>query len=245
MDADGNQCHKPIEEIKAGDMVWAYDEETGEQAYKPVKQLFRNTTKKWCTVSVLVGGVITEIVSTPGHKYYMPENTVCREVNEVQEHESYYELSEKWVSAQNLRKGDKVLLSDGNYGIIVSVKIEAFENPETTYKFEVEDFHTYFVGENSVCVHNNNCGPQEQWVETYDDAKQIAEQHVGTGASSYKGNSNIRVSNNGLKVARFDTNPNSAHVINKGPHINLETYQQPFGTKGGKPLINIHLRWRS
>ena len=154
---EGIETHKLIEDVKVGDMVLAYDEETGEQAYKPVKQLFRNTTEKWCTASVLVGSVITEIVSTPGHKYYLPENSVCREVNEVQEHESYYGLSEKWVSAQNLRKGDKVLLSDGNYGIIVSVKIEELANPETTYNFEVEEFHTYYVGEQSVCVHNNGC----------------------------------------------------------------------------------------
>ena len=30
MDEDGNQCHKPIEEVKVGDMVWAYDEEISE-----------------------------------------------------------------------------------------------------------------------------------------------------------------------------------------------------------------------
>lgn len=171
MDEDGNQCHKPIEDVKVGDRLLAYDEETGEQAYKPVKQLFRNTTEKWCTASVLVGSVITEIVSTPGHKYYLPENSVCREVNEVQEHESYYGLSEKWVSAQNLKKGDKVLLSDGNYGIIVSVKLEELANPETTYNFEVEDFHTYFVGENSVCVHNNGCQTPDTAPENFTKLK--------------------------------------------------------------------------
>ncbi|MDD7158272.1 MAG: polymorphic toxin-type HINT domain-containing protein [Firmicutes bacterium] len=32
--------------------------------------------------------------------------------------------------------------------------MEELETPETTYNFEVEDFHTYFVGENPVCVHN-------------------------------------------------------------------------------------------
>ena len=51
-----------------------------------------------------------------------------------------------------------MLLSDGKYGIIVSVRVEELESPETTYNFEVADFHTYFVGENPVCVHNNKCG---------------------------------------------------------------------------------------
>lgn len=97
-------------------------------------------------------------MSTPGHKYYLPENTYCRDKNEVLEHASYKDLSEKWVSAKDLKKGDKVLLSDGKYGIIVSVKIDELETSETTYNFEVEDFHTYYVGDTEVCVHNNKCG---------------------------------------------------------------------------------------
>ena len=66
----------------------------------------------------------------------------------------YITLSEKWVSACKLKAGDKVLLSDGKYGIIVSVKIEELESPETTYNFEVADFHTYYIGKNEVLVHN-------------------------------------------------------------------------------------------
>ncbi len=46
------------------------------------------------------------------------------------------------------------MLSDGSYGIIKSIKIEKLSEPETTYNFEVEDFHTYFVGTNEVLVHN-------------------------------------------------------------------------------------------
>ena len=148
---------KPIEEIEVGDEVLAYDKATGEQAYKAVKQLFRNETLKWCTVTVAVAGIVESIISTPGHKYYLPENRVNREIGEKQEHASYIVLSEKWVSACNLKSGDKVLLSDGEYGIIQSVKVEELSSPETTYNLEVEDFHTYYVGENSVCVHNKNC----------------------------------------------------------------------------------------
>ena len=61
------------------------------------------------------------------------------------------------MSAYALKKGDIVLLSDGRYGIIeksIGVQLSA---PETTYNLEVEDFHTYFVGERNVCVHNRGC----------------------------------------------------------------------------------------
>ena len=47
------------------------------------------------------------------------------------------------------------MLSDGTCAIINSVAVETLESPETTYNFEVEDFHTYFVSESNVLVHNS------------------------------------------------------------------------------------------
>ena len=60
----------------------------------------------------------------------------------------------RWIEAKELKKDDKLLLSDGSYGIIISVKIEELESPETTYNFEVADFHTYYVSDSNVLVHN-------------------------------------------------------------------------------------------
>ena len=37
---------------------------------------------------------------------------------------------------------------------LIQKDIEELEVEEKTYNFEVEDFHTYYVGENSVLVHN-------------------------------------------------------------------------------------------
>ena len=55
------------------------------------------------------------------------------------------------------------MLSDGKYAIIEAIEVESFESVETTYNLEVEDFHTYFVGENSVCVHNAGCGGYKKY----------------------------------------------------------------------------------
>ena len=49
------------------------------------------------------------------------------------------------------------MLSDGSYGTIDSIGIEALLEPEVTYNFEVADYHTYYVGECNVLVHNM-CG---------------------------------------------------------------------------------------
>ena len=157
LDENGEEIQKPIESIAVGTLVLAYDELTGEKAYKPVLQLFKNETKRWCTVTIEVDGQEEQIVSTPGHKYYLPDNIESRENGLKQENESYITLSEKWVSACKLKVGDKVLLSNGKCGIIKAVEVEELESVETTYNFEVEDFHTYFVGETAVCVHNAGC----------------------------------------------------------------------------------------
>ena len=42
----------------------------------------------------------------------------------------------------------------------VTVQHELLESPVTVYNFEVEGFHTYFVGSTSVLVHNR-CG--DEW----------------------------------------------------------------------------------
>ena len=151
--------HKNIEDIEVGDLVLAYDEETGETAYKPVVTLFRNTTKEWCTVFVRGNdGELYEITSTPGHKYFVPGNKV-RKDSRALEHASYAGLSEKWVSACDLKHGDKVLLSDGTLCEVEGVSCKKLFAPETTYNLEVADFHTYYVSDACVLVHNEGpCG---------------------------------------------------------------------------------------
>jgi len=158
-DENDEECHKKIENIEVGDLVWAYDEGSGECDWKPVVQLFRGETEAWCKVVVKSNdGTISEITSTPGHKYFLRDNEKSRELGELHEHLSYVGLSEKWVSAKNLKQGDKVLLAGGQYGIVEKVEVRNLDKSETTYNFEVTDFHTYFVGEGSVCVHNFDCG---------------------------------------------------------------------------------------
>lgn len=46
------------------------------------------------------------------------------------------------------------MLSDGTYAIIEAIDVEVLKSPETTYNLEVEDFHTYYVSDSNVLVHN-------------------------------------------------------------------------------------------
>jgi len=134
-DDNGNVLQKPIEEIKPGDLVWSFDEETGKNDWKPVVHLFRNQATEWTEVTV--DG--EKIVATPGHKFYLPK-------------------TKTWCPAYQLTVGTKLLLSNGQLGTVEKVKDIQFNEPQTTYNFEVSEFHTYYVGE-GVLVHNEGpCG---------------------------------------------------------------------------------------
>ena len=65
-----------------------------------------------------------------------------------------------WTSAIKLRAGDILVLSNGEYVVVEAVQHEILESPIKVYNFEVEDFHTYFVGESSVLVHNRCTGDE-------------------------------------------------------------------------------------
>ena len=125
----------PIEDIQPGDLVWATDEETGETALKEVVQTFRNETEEW--VHVKVNG--EEITCTPMHPFYSPVKG--------------------WTSAVDLRAGDVLVMLNGEYVVVEQVQHELIESPEITYNFEVDGFHTYYVGNTGVLVHND-CKPK-------------------------------------------------------------------------------------
>ena len=140
---------KPIEEIREGDLVLAYDEQTGEQAYKPVVQLFRNETTEWYHIRASA----EEIICTGGHPFYVLNAAAGREkVN----YEGCPENAKgTWICANELRSGDELLLADGTIVAIEAVTAEKLSEPETTYNFEVADSHTYYVSDCKVLVHND------------------------------------------------------------------------------------------
>ena len=92
--------HKAIEEIQAGDKVLAMDYETGEVAVKEVVQTFVNETEE--LIHVHVNGEI--ISTTPSHPFYV--------------------VKFGWTSAINLRAGDVLVLSNGEYVVVEAIQHE-------------------------------------------------------------------------------------------------------------------------
>ena len=68
-------------------------------------------------------------------------------------HPSYVE-EKGWVAAGDLVVGDTLVTVDGDEVEITDLQLEKLAEPILVYNLEVEDFHTYFVGEYGVLVHN-------------------------------------------------------------------------------------------
>lgn len=126
-----DQGKKPIEEIKVGDKVWAYDILKNEETLQEVIKLFKNTTSK--IVEIKVGQEL--ILTTPEHPFY---------------------VNKEWIEAQLLKAGHNLYQRNKKELAIASIK---HKNEElTVYNFEVSVLHNYYVSGLEVLVHNPNCG---------------------------------------------------------------------------------------
>ena len=129
-----------IEKIKAGDYVWAWNEDTGDVELKEVAETYINES----TELVHIGINDAEIICTNEHPFYSPVKG--------------------WTAACKLRAGDILQTVNGEYVVVEWVQHELLENPVKVYNFQVEDDHTYYVS-NGILVHNT-CKPDYQKLST-------------------------------------------------------------------------------
>ncbi|QDT75774.1 polymorphic toxin-type HINT domain-containing protein [Lacipirellula limnantheis] len=123
---------RPIEHVVVGDMVLAQHPSTGELAYRSV--LDRTLRPPAKMVSIDAGG--ETIVATLGHRFWVQ--------------------GQGWVMAKQLEQNVGVNGLDG------TVRVAGFESVPTTasteaYNLVIDDFHTFFVGDARVLVHDNSC----------------------------------------------------------------------------------------
>ncbi len=128
-----DEGEKNIEDIEVGDKVLSKDEVTGEIAYKEVTHLYRN--EKEITYTLTVGDQIIE--TTANHPFWVD--------------------GKGWIYAVNLKLGDRLVQSDGNYMEISDIEIVFHDEKINVYNFTVADFHTYFVSSLGIWVHNISC----------------------------------------------------------------------------------------
>ena len=133
-----------IEKIKSGDKVISTDPETMETSPKTVLETYiREVTT---LVHLTVNG--EEIVTTVDHPFYVK--------------------NQGFVKAGELAIGDELLDPNKNILLVENFDVELTEEPVKVYNFQVEDFHTYYVGENGVWVHNSSCTPAKKYLAEVD-----------------------------------------------------------------------------
>lgn len=133
-----------IECIRVGDKVIATDPDTMVRAEKQVLETYVRETNE--VVHLIINGEI--ITSTLDHPFYVQDAG--------------------FVGAGDLYIGDKLLDAEGNTLLVEDVKTEKLDVPVKVYNFKVDEFHTYYVGENKVLVHNTCRKPTSGGVENPD-----------------------------------------------------------------------------
>ena len=117
----------------------------------------------------------------------------------------------------------QVLLANGKYATIEVVETEELDTFETTYNFEVEDVHTYFVSSCNVLVHNDCPLGSELPNEGVPNSSSIRYDKLGKVYSAKTYDSNGKV------IARID--------FQGTPHYSLETNTRII------PHVHFPIKW--
>lgn len=132
---------KKIEEIQVGDVVLSKSDQTGEVSYRPVIQTFIRRTDAIYKIEFVDGTILETTWSHPFRRL------------KVRSAKEYFTIeNSEWSQASELQMGDITLTSAGETLEIESIEIVAKQ--ETVYNFTVDDFHSYFVGDVGIWVHN-------------------------------------------------------------------------------------------
>lgn len=134
-----------IEDLKAGDLVYTYNEQTGKVEEKPIEKTFVNPSKETATITFENGETIE---NTKPHPYYV--------------------VGKGWTETKDLKLGDKILTQSGETEKIVNIETNIKPKEILVYNLSIQDNHNYFVGNIKLLVHNSAsamCGLEEYPIE--------------------------------------------------------------------------------
>jgi hypothetical protein len=146
-----------IQYIEVGTLVLARSDVTGEQAYRRVVKTFVHRNRQTYRIDyVTPEGETDTLYATPEHPFWVKDHgwtpagrLQSGHVLEICDPDGYDEGYRRMGSLQELA------LSGGRWSATV-VSVAESDLVTTVYNFEVEEFHTYFVGVFGVWVHNNS-----------------------------------------------------------------------------------------
>ena len=207
---------KSIENVHPGDIVKSYNQVTGKIENKRVLQISENETDEIVTVFTGDGQAIQ---STPGHKFY---------------------ANNRWISAEDLRAGDILVSVNGEKVVVEKIQHDILENTIKVYNFEVQDNHTYLVGNgNGIVVHNSACNEEKyySYVLKGERPGQTDLLYVGKGCNNRWEVSASRLTDQyGVKFERFDI---SGKMVEKDAFIQEAKWMEQYASDKSVQLVNM------
>jgi hypothetical protein len=118
---------KPIQKIRSGDGIYAFDLSAKDAVVQKVMETFRTRGEE---IFLLDFGA-EEICCTPLHRFYTGQ----------------------WVHAKELNRGDRILSLEGLWIELKGIRREI--EPQPVFNLHVDKIHNYFVGQVGLLVHNS------------------------------------------------------------------------------------------
>ena len=203
--------YKGIDNIQVGDLVWATNVETNESAWKKV-------THRW---TVLDKDIYEIGIVSPEGSYQTIEST---------ESHPFYVIGKGWVNTVDLTLGDQFI---NNEGVPIKVSsLKSLNRRDTAYNFTVEDYHTYFVTEQNVLVHNCGFGNKRVLENTKIRHKEIS-MDVERGGS---GKINVHAKVDGVK---YFQNSDGQFVSKDGNMLNKKIVKDSTFQKALKKAAEV------
>ncbi|WP_443708028.1 polymorphic toxin-type HINT domain-containing protein, partial [Ruminococcus bicirculans (ex Wegman et al. 2014)] len=167
-----------IEKLNPGDKVISTDPDTLETSEKTVLETYIRKVDR--LVHLVING--EEIVTTDNHPFYVQDRG--------------------FIEAGRLLVDDKLVSVNGDDLFVEYVKTEELDTLIDVHNFQVEDFHTYFVGNLLAWVHNKTCPPHMNEDGTL---KPNQEYKAGENGYTYKTDANGNISSAHADELKFKT----------------------------------------
>jgi RHS repeat-associated protein len=232
----------PISELSIGDMVWAYNEETGIFEEQEVVHLIQREGE-YQLVELTIGSETIDV--TENHPFFVKNDGVW-----------------KWKDAGEINVDDIIKGLHGNEKVVTGLHIKPHNGK--VYNLTVDNVHTYLVGEQAVVAHNmgacdlvslsprlsnkfnaiqkkslsGSVNSRVSGKVTASDAIILGTRFVGEGytVSSGRKGAKTLISKDGLRSFTYPTVKNDSFT-KTGVGVNFETRMK----SSGRFTSNVHL----
>jgi hypothetical protein len=184
-----------IEKIKIDDEVLSWNEQTEKLEWKFVLDTYIRKNNKLIVIQLVTGTIIK---ATPEHPFFVEGS---------------------WINASELKEGMKLLSSELNKVVILSINEEILPNEIDVFNLNIQDNHNYFA--ENILVHNDyNSTTGKQQLD-------IANNHLQILSTPYQS-----TSSDGITTLHGD-------VVSQIPETPIATNDQTWQINYNKSLNNF------